>query len=903
MSNTNSYIVLTELGLSAVATQPWPQIAIKYFLPMYDERIDTLIHTEAGLTSAVPLSASITSADTQASLIGERIYNIPSTSGTYQLTTKNVASSASGSSFAPPETIVASTVNKGCSRTLINGKALSPVVSGNVEPIYDIGLSQLQFVGGTATPIPVNAWTIDGTNIPRENLFDSVTFNPTQVTCGSYNVISGRFKFTLENVVGNYRFNKIAFFIQPMKEDGTVNTDYDPVLFGQAVLDVSQVIEVGRQGLQTFEVTIQLAFTVKDSMVVLTNNDYWSMIPTLASTRRQNGLFFAGDVALGTSSIPNSWQPRAKMHITDDTNSAQLRLSYSTGLSGLDVTMTDSGTSGMVSFTPTSGYSQGFGFVFGRNSYAVSNLSGYNAYTFGDWCIAEGQNAIAMGTSSSAIGRRAISIGTLNKVVSNNEANPFAIGLGNVVSAMGNSPVNFALGYYTSSIGGIAIGAISITSGYSSYAIGNHCKSLNSYTMNLGDNNSLYSVFSFALGFNNIVSGAGAYNGIIGYNNILNNNGRSKNWIFGADNVSTFDSNSTIIGNNNIGVENRWETNDTAIILGNNNNASAGGGVLVGRNNKGPGDVFGRWSYSYRDGLAIGTSALARSEQSIAIGYNVKVSNYASSPLSKVIVAKNNIGIGFNINIHDTASYCIAIGTDAKALTVSGYALGIGYGAGASFQGTAIGPWSMAYGMESVALGSNARAYGIGYNAIDDDENNSIGGIAIGARSVAWNGNYGIAIGYAAQAQCDELGRRAIAIGYDVVTKVSPVSSVYSMASIGTGFTNEYAGFMCGINPANLAQIKVKLGSDISKWTFTPSFVAGGGNRLNTNVLMAGQLLTSAGTKSALVLDETTIIDVGNASTQSAGAILQGLGAPKGTIFKGGGAHGVSYLYIYDGGV
>src|SRR5574343_520966 len=257
MSNTNSYIVLTEQGLSAVKTQPWPQIAIKYFLPMYDERIDSLIHTESGITSVVPLSASITSADSQASLIGERIYNIPSTSGTYQLTTKNVASSAAGASFAPPETIFASTVNKGCSRTLINGKALSPVVSGNVEPIYDISSGRLQFVGGSATALPVNSWTINGSNIPRENLFDSVAFNPTQVTSGSYNVISGLFKFTLKNDIGNYRFNKIAFFIQPMNEDGTINTYYDPVLFGQAVVDVSQTVEVGGKGSQSFEVPDQ----------------------------------------------------------------------------------------------------------------------------------------------------------------------------------------------------------------------------------------------------------------------------------------------------------------------------------------------------------------------------------------------------------------------------------------------------------------------------------------------------------------------------------------------------------------------------------------------------------------------------------------------------------------------
>ena len=76
MSSVNTKIVLTEHGLSAIATQPWPQIAIKYFVPIYDERIDTNIHAyNTAYTSAMPLSASITSADTNNTVYGEIIYN------------------------------------------------------------------------------------------------------------------------------------------------------------------------------------------------------------------------------------------------------------------------------------------------------------------------------------------------------------------------------------------------------------------------------------------------------------------------------------------------------------------------------------------------------------------------------------------------------------------------------------------------------------------------------------------------------------------------------------------------------------------------------------------------------------------------------------------------------------
>lgn len=873
MSNTNSYIVLTEQGLSAVTTQPWPQIAIKYFLPMYDERIDSLIHTESGITSVVPLSASITSADSQASLIGERIYNIPSTSGTYQLTTKNVASSAAGASFAPPETIFASTVNKGCSRTLINGKALSPVVSGNVEPIYDISSGRLQFVGGSATALPVNSWTINGSNIPRENLFDSVAFNPTQVTSGSYNVISGLFKFTLKNDIGNYRFNKIAFFIQPMKEDGTINADYDPVLFGQAVVDVSQIVEVGGKGSQSFEVTIQLAFTIKDSMVVLTNNDYWSMIPTSASTRNQNGLFFAGDVALGTSSVPNSWQPRAKMHITDDSNTPQLRLSYDTGLSGLDIKFTDGGTSGMASFTPTSGYSKGFGFVFGRNSYAVADSNANNAYAFGDWCIAEGQNAIAMGTNTSAIGVRAISIGTINKVVSYNGPSPFAIGLGNLVSAFGTSPVNFALGYCTSSIGGVAIGATSITSGYSSYAIGNNCKSLNSYTINIGDNNSLYSVYSFTLGFLNTVSGAGAYNGSIGYNNLINNDGRSKNWVFGADNISTSGVNSVTLGNGNVAAI----AGGSPIILGNFNNASFGG-LLVGANNEGPGSVFGNWSYSYHESLAIGTSSRAESRNSIAIGYNATIT--------------------------DGASWSLAIGPFANVNSISGYSTSIGHLSRSSFRGTSLGAWSKAYGIESVALGFNAQTYGTDYIQTDEDAGNNKGRVAIGSNALSWNKNYGIAIGYYAEAMSEYDGQlmAAVSIGKNVVTSAQAVGGYnYSMTTIGDSLTNKYASFMAGVSPYDFADMTAQFGA-VASWNFIPLVVFGAGiqgGETRTGLAIGRLKNTDGVDQTILVMDSDRTPVIPSGSITSAGQIRYN--APKGTIFRGSySSYGVAALYMYD---
>lgn len=906
MSNTNSYIVLTEQGLSAVATQPWPQISLKYFLPMYDERIDKLIHTDAGLTSAVPLSASVTSADSQASLVGERIYNIPSTSGIYQLTTNNVASSGFGASFNGVDTILASTVNKAHKRTSLNGKTLAPTVSGNVEPIYDVGLGQLSFVGGSAIAPNVNSWTIDESHIKRENLFDAVSFNPSQVSSGSYNVVSGLFKFTLQNVVGSYRFNKIAFFIQPMNVDGSINDTYDPILFGQAVVDTSQIIEVGGQGSQTFEVTIQLAFTIKDSMVVLTNNDYWSMVPTSASTRNQNGLFFAGDVALGTSSIPNSWQPRAKMHITDDTDAPQVRLSHSNGLSGLNITMTDNLTSGMVAFSPTSGFAKGFGFTFGTHDcYAVAGTENRAAFAFGDATYAVGIDTLAFGTGSSAIGDYAMSFGILNKVVTTSPPTPIAMGTSNLVSATDISEVNIALGYGNSSYGGVAMGSNCITSGYAAQAFGVNCKALNTFTIGIGSNNFLYSVFSFAHGFNNTVSGAGTYNGAIGYNNLINNDGRSKNWVIGADNISLSGVNSVIFGNGNIG-------NNVGIspIMVGNFNSSNGGGILFGNNNTGPGQVFGSWSYSYFGSFAAGTSARAGAASSIAIG-NRAFAGYADalSPLPNLYAASYNVAIGESANIDDQASYSVSIGSDSQVASISGYGVSVGDTAFSTFKSIALGAWSKAYGIECVALGFKAKTYltddysGVEGSGVDDF--NFKGSIAIGSYSKAWNSNYGIAIGHYAEAKPNTIGFSMPATSVGSFVSTSPQSiggNVYSMTTVGYGLSNEYAGFMAGIASLTTAEM-VGLFGAVSSWNFIPLVVLGageenGGDRRNG--LQIGRLKNNeTSDKTIIVMDLDNTPSASYSDTVPAGSIRYN--APKGTIFKG--AHnnyGLATLYVYN---
>lgn len=924
-NNTKSTIVLTEQGLSAIAVQPWPMIAIKYFLPMYDESIDSLIHTEGGLTSAVPLSAAITSADTQVSLIGERIYNIPQTSGVYELSDGNFATLGVGATFNGNETISNSTVNRTHSRTLINGKTLSPIVSGTVQPIYDIASMSLQYVGGEAALTNVNTWAVNGANIPRENLFNGVSFSPSQDTSGSYNYVNGQFKFTLSNKVGAYRFNKIAFFIQKMNENGTVDTDFDPVLFGQAAVDVSQTVGVNGIGSQDFEVTIQLAFTTRDGTVLLTNNDYWTMIPTSGSNRQQNGLFFAGDVALGTSSIPSSWKPNAKLQITDNTEWAQIRLSHTTALSGLDIKVTDTGTSGMVNFIPTSAYANGFGFSFGKNNTATSDNNESIAIAAGLNNAIVGRSSFAFGENNNIVGKFSNAIGLFNLINSSTSGSCFAIGSYNHVNDSTSLNLGaFAFGLNSSAANGaFAIGDSNEADGYCSIAIGSNSKAsrdgtqqsmsiaigngayaVKDFTVSIGQENYVNSPYSFSFGANNTIQGGGLYNGIIGTSNIVENNGNNTNWVFGSGNYLSHTKNTVVVGIGN-NATSLYQINP--LIFGHNNNGNESG-ILIGNNNSGSGYAFGKYSYAYYDSVAIGTSADAHNDSSISIGVNSRTGNTGICLNPEFYImqeSKSNIAIGCNSLIYGEAALSIVIGRDSYVNATSGHAMSMGYISRSDSMSIAFGSYSQAYGTESIAIGYKAKTFGE-YESHGSNDFAYRGQIAIGAYANVWDGGYGIAIGWGAKAHSNVNGLQAVAIGYateaEAANSMTTDLNYYSTAVIGDRLENKYASFMAGRGTLTLAEMEAKHGTR-NTWNFAPSIVfgtdspSGGSNAFSISTI---RLVDAAIYKTGIILDTKNLITL---NTENKGAItsyLRDNNAPEGTIFKSTpNAYGFSTLHIW----
>ena len=663
MSSVNSKIVLTEHGLSAIATQPWPQIAIKYFVPIYDERIDTSIHAyNTAYTSAMPLSASITSADTKDTVYGEVIYN---RSNSYALTNDGVITCAAGSAIIG-NSVINVNQDSALSRNSFNASPLSNVISGSFSA-YEVGTNTMYF---NDAPIAINsAFAYSKLSaVDRSQLFNSVSFSPIQTPSSAvgFDVVNGLFKFELRNDVGNYRFNKIAFFVQVLDHLGNIDPNYEPTLFGQVVFDRSQVITTDNSGSQIFTINLQLAFTQKSSTQITTNNDNWTKTPTSASNRLQPGVFWAGDVAIGGAVGVNAWQPYARLQITDDTNGPQIRLSHQSPLSGIDFTYIDTSTSGMLSLKATE-YSNGVGIALGNNAIAipVQDLNGI-AFAFGN-------DSKAIGDNSFALGRGAYT---------NSLWNSFAIGFQSIID-IGSNEGAHVFGWMSSATGNgnrmLAIGNYNLSRGDAASTFGNNNSASNLYAIAIGNYNNIASDWSYGFGGYNIISNA-TYSVAIGrYNEISD---LQDSYVFGFKNKVYTDSPSTINYSVLVGLNNSAARNST-FAFGSSNLTSAAFSVAAGFDNK----VFGDHSFAIGDGneinpgttqaYAFGSGNNVSGTNGYAFGLSNNTAGFAFG-YANIVIYADHVAIGNGNTTYDAnASYSSSIAyTFGESNSGGGFSVG-----------------------------------------------------------------------------------------------------------------------------------------------------------------------------------------------------------------------------------
>ena len=295
---------------------------IRYFLPIYDPRMDDNIHTEGVVTSAQDFSATVDITDTTDSIKtedGHIIYNDSgyTISSAEVLILNDVATSGVGG-------LSGSDVSDVTTIALLSGTPTMPIFSGgtpSMEP--DATLGEWVLNGATsAAEVNTTGYLSDHTKY-----FTIDSFSPIgSGTSGSNNVMRGLYKCRMGNDVGNFKFNKIAVFTVDYNiGTGAIITANKPNLF--AIAGFNSVIEKTTDGfnLANVEIDVELEFSSSATFepLVYMTNDYWTQVPTVCGD--EYGLYTDRDVAVGSSGT--GWNPAAKIESTD-TSKPQLRLSY-----------------------------------------------------------------------------------------------------------------------------------------------------------------------------------------------------------------------------------------------------------------------------------------------------------------------------------------------------------------------------------------------------------------------------------------------------------------------------------------------------------------------------------------------------------------------------------------------
>lgn len=295
-------------GFIAQAGPLGPYVPIRYFLPVYDHRIDPFVHPASStvdVSAADPVSAT--------SVIGEVIYNVSAL---------NTASPGSYTySIYPTELLpfdsAASTSGSGTSRQVagssydavafvnkLNSSALSTTISGT--SITYLGANWLVLDYTVLSGSNINPYS-PATN--RNRFFRVQSYGP--ITSAEGGNARGLFKLRLPKTVGTFKFNKIALYAAKFLADGSEDTGTEPVLFAIVALNNPILKTSDATNLNNFELDLELQFSSQGvvSQLSYLGNDYWN--------RFNNTLWHDGKVAIASlSALPGSWQANAKLNIS-----------------------------------------------------------------------------------------------------------------------------------------------------------------------------------------------------------------------------------------------------------------------------------------------------------------------------------------------------------------------------------------------------------------------------------------------------------------------------------------------------------------------------------------------------------------------------------------------------------
>lgn len=533
--------VITQDGIDAVhyTYASGSLFAIKYFLPLYDPRIDPNIHntppSSADSLSTYELVDTCPVSATHDNVFGERLFN---TVGNAISETAFYLYRIDGEGTLTPDGTSATLT--GISQT----KPLQTNIFREVAPPFT-SYSTMQVVSGSnITGSNGNFQIYDYGIVPNydestmgdlaDRLFKVHSFAPSIGVSAE----RGQYTAVLDGSVGNFKFNKIAFYVQKVNPDFTDYVGFDPILFcitpistvavktsGSDVSNVGNYGNIGVDGMSRIEHILELEFATSASITNTSYQlvDYWTALPPVYG----NGISYHGDVVVGSSAIDGSYDPLGH-HTSWDITKAQYAAAY-----GLDKVTYFKTTEDGYTHIDTSGATRS-----NLNIGLDNTLSGAKSSVFGKDSLVSGDYSFAFGEYTSATGDRAFAFGENNLASGNNS---FVGGLDSLASGLRS----FAFGNLCSAEGdqAFAIGNSNIAAGNYAAAIGLANQSNGSSTIAIGNSNIVSGSFSGAFGFGNNISGSGNFG--IGISNIGTGTG---NAIFGGNNYEALSTYSIIFG-------------------------------------------------------------------------------------------------------------------------------------------------------------------------------------------------------------------------------------------------------------------------------------------------------------------------------------------------------------------
>jgi hypothetical protein len=604
-------VIITSAGLDAVINQSLPKFSIKYFLPIYDQRIDPEIHTalSAGLaTDVIPLLNAASSADTHETLIGEKLWNFENIGFTsaYDLNdSEYFVYEESGTSVNLVTGLVQTTSQ--------SDTAPINILVDNADPLIIHPLSNM--VSGTNipeakynnvpgdffynSPVEIISSASEVSQIAdRDLLWGGVVYAPANPTPDNQ---IATFQATVGIKNGSLKFNKGAFYIQKLLSDGTTDNTYNPVLFGEVLFNKTQYVRTDGNGSGSVDITLALDFIIDPGNELFIATDDWVKTPPVSGA--QNGLFYHGDVAIGTSGFSGSWEPRAGLEITKE-NEPQLKLTKDYTSKSATFEVLDSGALHI----ETSGSAPNLSFGFGTSASGNASIAmGYETSADDFASFATGYNTAALSVHDTAMGYVTLAYGS----------NSFAI-CDRTIAEGGNS---------------VAMGSLAVAAGLTSFCHGSNVFTSAPRSAIIGASSS-------------IISATGSGSSILGgQNHSIDNNfsviasGARCNIISGGQYGSIFGSWSSSIS---------AESEYSSIISGQLNtieNNSLRSTIINGRNNT--------INFNCTDATIIGGQDHIIDNgvegSSIIGGFNNLISQDAEN--SSILGGENNFNYGFNSSV------------------------------------------------------------------------------------------------------------------------------------------------------------------------------------------------------------------------------------------------------------